>query len=182
MMRLFIAVLFDEEIKASLSETAERLKREAIGGTFTNKENLHLTVNFIGETERLEEVKEAMREALEVLRAESFPLVLGGFGRFKRSEGDIYWVSVEREEVLWRIQKELVMRLRAAGFYDIDDRDYKPHITLGRRVKVNQSFDSQAFARSIQPMSMKVERISLMKSERVVGKLTYTEIFQLGLK
>lgn len=181
-MRLFIAILFDSNIKDSLYHTIEELKLSAKGGTFTEKENLHLTVNFIGETKRLEEVKEAMHAAVEVSNAESFPLFLHGFGRFKRTEGDIYWVGVEQNDVLHRLQKELVKELKEKGFYEIDDRDYKPHLTLGRRIRVGQEFDSKTFEAGILPMQMRVERISLMKSERVEGKLTYTEIHQLELK
>ncbi len=181
-MRLFIAILFDQEIKASLYDTVEELKLAARGGTFTEMENLHLTVNFNGETKRLEEVKDAMRTAVEASKAESFPLRLQGFGRFKRMEGDIYWVGVEHNDVLWRLQKELVKKLKEAGFYEIDDRDYKPHLTLGRRVRVGQTFDNKAFEAGIRPLQMKVERISLMKSERIEGRLTYTEIHQVGLK
>lgn len=181
-MRLFIAILFDEEIKASLYDTVEEMKLSARRGTFTEKENLHLTVNFIGETKRLDEVKEAMRTAVEASKAESFPLVIQGFGHFKRTEGDIYWVGVERNDVLWRLQKELVKKLRQAGFYEIDDRDYKPHLTIGRRVRVGQAFDSKVFEAGIRPLQMKVKRISLMKSERVEGRLTYTEIHQVELK
>jgi 2'-5' RNA ligase len=181
-MRLFTAILFDQEIKASLYDTVEELKLISRGGTFTERENLHLTVNFIGETKRLEEVKEAMHTAVEASKAEIFPLGIQGFGSFKRREGDIYWIGVERNDVLWRLQKELVKKLKAAGFYEIDDRDYKPHLTLGRRIKTPQTFDFKTFEAGITPLQMKVERISLMKSERIEGRLTYTEIYQVGLK
>jgi 2'-5' RNA ligase len=181
-MRLFIAILFNQEIKASLYDTVEELRLIARGGTFTEMDNLHLTVNFIGETKRLEEVKEAMHTAVEESKAECFPLLIQGFGRFKRTEGDIYWIGVERNDVLWRLQKELVKKLKEAGFYEIDDRDYKPHLTLGRRIRASQAFDSNAFETGIRPLQMKVERISLMKSERIEGRLTYTEIDQVGLK
>ena len=180
-MRLFIAILFNEEVKASLYDTVTKLKQITKGGTFTEKENLHLTVNFIGETKRLEEVKEAMRFALKGAGAESFPLYIDGFGRFKRQDGDIYWIGVQKENMLWQIQKELVKELRATGFYDIDDREYKPHLTLGRRIKVDDTFDRRAFEEEIVPLQMKVERISLMKSDRIEGRLTYTEIFKLDL-
>ncbi|MDF2486250.1 MAG: hypothetical protein K0R46_2418, partial [Herbinix sp.] len=140
------------------------------------------TVNFIGETKRLTEVKEAMSRVLGKPDATQFTLSIDGFGRFKRDDGDIYWIGVEKDQVLWTIQQELVKELKEAGFFDIDDRDYKPHLTLGRRIKVDKNFDSKAFGESIQPMQMRVSKISLMKSERIEGKLTYTEVFGLGLR
>lgn len=176
-MRLFIAILFDEEMKNRLYQTVESLHEKSRKGSFTAKDNLHLTVNFIGETSRLQEVKAAMDQAVSKARAEEFTLSIRGLGKFKRNEGDIYWIGVEKENTLWRLQKELVRELKEAGFYDIDDREYKPHLTLGRRILVPDSFHEKEFEGTIAPMNMAVRKISLMKSERLEGKLTYTELY-----
>jgi 2'-5' RNA ligase len=181
-MRLFTAILFNNEINNSLYLTVEKLKTESKGGTFTAKDNLHLTVNFIGETKRFDEVKQAMQAAVDQLHAGKFILSIRGFGRFKRREGDIYWVGVEKENNLWKLQKELVKELKEAGFYDIDDMEYTPHLTLGRRVKVREGFNAVQFEEGITPMQMEVCRLSLMNSERIEGKLVYTEIYSVELK
>ena len=181
-MRLFTAILFDEDRKASLYSTVEKLKALSLSGTFTVKDNLHLTVNFIGETKRLDEVKAAMNQAVNKLKARQFSLSLRGFGKFKRREGDIFWIGIERAETLWRLQKELVRELKEAGFYEIDDMEYIPHLTLGRRVKPKESFSVKEFEAGILPVQMEVKRLSLMKSERIEGKLVYTEIYHVGLE
>ncbi len=180
-MRLFTAILFDENMKSEIFDIEMRLKERSMGGTFTEKENLHLTVNFIGETKRLAEVKDAMNRAVMKAKAESFPLLVQGFGRFKREEGNIYWIGIRRQEMLWCLQKELVRELKEAGFFDIDDREYKPHLTLGRRVRMRKDFDAGEFEAGIVPMETEVNRLSLMKSERIEGKLTYTEVFHITL-
>lgn len=180
-MRLFTAILFDENMKSEIFDIEMRLKERSMGGAFTEKENLHLTINFIGETKRLAEVKDAMNRAVMKAKAESFPLLVQGFGRFKREEGDIYWIGIHHEEMLWRLQKELVRELKETGFFDIDDREYKPHLTLGRRVRVRKDFDASEFEAGIVPMETEVNRLSLMKSERIEGKLTYTEVFHITL-
>jgi 2'-5' RNA ligase len=159
----------------------EQLQGSTKSGTFTQKDNLHLTLNFIGETKRLEEVKLAMDKAVGRVMAKSFTLSIGGLGKFKRREGDIYWVGVEREDTLWRLQKEMVKELKSAGFFDIDDFEYTPHLTLGRRVHVNEDFHHKDFEAGIVPMQMEVRRISLMKSERLGGRLVYTEIYHVKL-
>ena len=46
-MRLFTAVCFDEETKNALFE-AEKTAEICAEGKFTSKENLHLTLVFIG--------------------------------------------------------------------------------------------------------------------------------------
>lgn len=179
-MRLFTAILFEEDVKACLCDTINELQRVA-RGSFTARDNLHLTMNFIGETDRVNEVKQAMERALTRTGAESFRLSICGFGKFKRNEGDIFWIGVERENTLWRLQSELVRQLKESGFYNLDDREYKPHLTLGRRVITSQSFQKEKFEASIRPMQTEVKKISLMKSERIQGKLVYTELFSAKL-
>ena len=178
-MRLFTAILFNEEIEESLYESALRLKGCSKSGTFTAKENFHLTVNFIGETKRIDEVKQAMNHTVERAGTHKFSLELKGQGRFKRREGDIYWIGVERNETLWRMQKQLVKDLKEAGFFDLDDMEYTPHITLGRRIQLKDADHDMEFGRGIQPQQMVASKLSLMKSERINGKLIYTEIFHV---
>jgi 2'-5' RNA ligase len=178
-MRLFTAILFNEEIVDSLNKSALRLKSYSKGGTFTAKENFHLTINFIGETKRLDEVKLAMKQAVEKAGMHEFSLKLKGQGRFKRREGDIYWIGVERNEALWKMQKQLVKHLKEIGYFDIDDMEYTPHITLGRRIQLKETSQVMDFEKSIQPLEMMVNKLSLMKSERINGKLVYTEIYQV---
>lgn len=180
-MRLFTAILFEDDIKSNLHQIAEHLRGEAKGGSFTTQDNLHLTVNFIGETKRIDEVKAAMNQAVQKAHAGRFMLHIQGFGIFKRREGDICWVGVEKEDTLWRLQKQLVKELKEAGFYDIDDMEYTPHLTLGRRVKLAEGFHVKEIEPCIIPMQMEVKRLSLMKSERIEGKLVYTEIYHVEL-
>ena len=58
-MRLFTAICFDEETKNALF-AARNFAKNFSEGNFSEKENLHLTLVFIGETERTEEIKSAL--------------------------------------------------------------------------------------------------------------------------
>ncbi len=179
-MRLFTAITFDEDMKNYIMEASDKLRLQAEGGSFTLRENLHLTLNFIGETKRLELAKEAMTKAVEKKSLGSFSITVGGFGRFKRREGDICYIRVEKEPLLWKLQKELVAELKIAGF-EVDDLEYKPHLTLARRARLSAGFDEKLYGANIPGKSMEVKRISLMNSERIRGILTYTEIYGIDL-
>lgn len=179
-MRLFIAITFDDEMKNKLYQAVEKLKSMALHGSFTRKENLHLTLNFIGETKRVEEVKHAMTEAVRNSKLPAFDFTVKGFGSFKRREGDIYWLGIEQNPDLARLQKLLLKALKEAGFYEIDDREFKPHLTLGRQVRVQDGFDSKNLSIP-EKLIQRVTKISLMNSERIEGKLTYTEIYHVEL-
>jgi 2'-5' RNA ligase len=171
-MRLFIAVNFSDQIKNHLYEISQRLKNASVQGNFTRRENFHLTVVFIGETTKISSVKQAMNR----VSAEPFRLTLGGLGKFHRRGGDIYWIGVEHNISLTKVYNQLCGELAGAGFA-VEKRGFKPHLTLGRKVILNDSFDKNQFSMTIPPMSMEVVRISLMKSERINEKLTYTEIY-----
>ncbi|MCL2826839.1 MAG: hypothetical protein FWD72_05485, partial [Eggerthellaceae bacterium] len=64
-MILFIAVpIEDEEDFAYLASCSDRLKRNSASGSFVRLANYHVTLVYLGETDRLHEVSAAMDETL----------------------------------------------------------------------------------------------------------------------
>ncbi len=47
-MKLFIAINFTPEIKTNLLKIIQQIKQNSVGGNFTLKDNLHVTIAFIG--------------------------------------------------------------------------------------------------------------------------------------
>ena len=169
-MRLFIAINFNDEVKDALCETAAELKAASRRGRVTRRENLHLTLVFIGETDRVDDILSVMEEAAEEALAEPTEINLAGAGIFKGRGGDLHWVGVENTFELKRLAKELAEGLRAEGF-EIEKRRFTPHITIGREIVLSSPADIR-----VHPASMTADHISLMKSERVDGRLVYTEL------
>ncbi len=167
-LRLFVAVNLNADMLTSLRRTADCLKAQSAGGVFTKDNNFHITIAFIGETDRIDEAKRAVGETV----FSPFEISLGKIGKFPREGGDIYYASVEGEG-LSALAYETATRLRNEGFA-IESRAFTPHITLGRRVSIKSSASIEA-----APSSMTVSRISLMKSERskTDGELRYEEIY-----
>jgi 2'-5' RNA ligase len=80
-------------------------------------------------------------------------------------------VGVRPSPALDELYRGLVADLRRAGYSgDWPDR-LAPHITLARSVSLRTQPDL-----SFEPFSMTARRLSLMKSERIAGALTYTEV------
>jgi len=162
-MRLFIAVHFSDEIRKNLLDAVSCLRAQAAPANFTRPENLHLTLAFIGETNDAAKV----RRVMDAVPVEQFPLTVGGAGRF----GDIWWAGVDKNPSLQKLADALRDGLLEAGF-DMDRRAFKPHITLARKLVSDVPVQLD-----IPRATMTVDRISLMKSERIDGKLTYTEVY-----
>lgn len=176
-MRLFIAVNFVEKTKAALWQAAQRLEENAVSGNFTRRENMHLTLAFIGETQKLPLVKEAMEE----INGAPFDLRMGGLGRFKRQGGDILWLGVEKCAELTRIQTGLTRSLLQKGFA-VEQREFRPHLTLGRQVVLREPFRQKDWEQATGTLVQRVARIDLMESKRVGGTLVYTCLYSKALE
>lgn len=72
-MRLFVAILLSEPVKDMLMQTIRQLQPAVLDGRFSRRENLHLTLAFLGESS----LKPA-QQALHQLSAPSFAMTVGG--------------------------------------------------------------------------------------------------------
>lgn len=179
-IRLFIAINFPDDIKNRLSDLTQELKQNTVKGHFTRRENFHLTLAFIGETKYKDQVIQAMDNAVDKAEVKPFVLNMGGFGRFKGREGDIFWVGVENNPVLTGLNQALNRELMRYEF-KVEDKEFKPHLTLGREIRLKPGLTVKKFEESIPALTLYTEGISLMKSERIEGRLVYTEIYYKGI-
>ena len=173
-MRLFIAVNFGCEVKRRLLELQERLRAQALKGSYTRPENFHLTLAFLGETpgERLEDLFNIIRE----IESPSFDIVFNRAGRFTRGGKELWWVGADAASpalpLLKAIREQLLARLLKAGF-SVDERPFNAHITLAREIK-----HSSPIVLDCPEIKANVDSVSLMKSERIRGILTYSELME----
>ncbi len=160
-MRLFIAVEFTESFRSAVCGVMSALRMQGVDGNYTRRSNLHLTLAFIGESESICTI----RQIMDRTSVRPFTISLSGCGRF----GDLLWAGIEQSEPLTALADELCRKLRDAGFA-VEKRPFRPHITMVRRASGN-------FRVNIPPAVMTVNSISLMKSERIDGILTYTPVY-----
>lgn len=175
-MRLFTAIRFSEEIKGSLTENIENLKKQQIQGTFTTDNGLFLTLNALGETDRTADAK----VILDRITVPQFTLTVGGFGIFKRPGGALLWEGVDRCAELLDLQRQLAVGFRTTG-YKTDMAEYKPFITLAKEAKLPASFDAAAFLKAVPFVSMNVEKVSLLRCDRIDGVNLYSEMYARSL-
>jgi len=180
MLRLFISVNCDNNVKTQLLDVQDRLRTQAVKGNFSLPENLHLTLVFIGETpaDNVQVITSAIETALKP-RIAPFSLVFSMTGCFKHSNKELWWIGTEHGDVhvdtLKTIRRRITEELSSKGI-SFDNRAFNPHITLGREIK-----HEAPIVIPKQEIIYPINRISLMKSERVRGVLTYTEIFGVDL-
>ena len=89
----------------------------------------HLTLAFLGEVEDPSPVAAGLRPA--VAAAPAFRLSLRGSGTFGR--GAVVWVGVAGDVPALRALATAVTGACRATGADVDDRPYRPHLTVGRK-------------------------------------------------
>jgi len=176
-MRVFIAIELSEDVKEYLSSIQETAKKHSCGGKFSAKENLHLTVRFIGvaSEEMLKRIQKAILEAVKELKP--FELQTAGLGVFQRKNKVILWTGVkgnaDKLQELYNVMEE---HLGLNGFPK-EEKDYNPHLTLGREILLNSALGEIERELKLEDRAIIVNKLSLMESCRVNGRLVYRPIF-----
>ncbi len=165
-MRLFIAIKLNKDILDSLVDFQGKLRTQGVTGNYTKRENLHITLAFIGDYNNPDEVADAIK------RADPRPMeiILEGIGRYD----SMLWAGITDNPMLAGYVKRLRRELSDSGI-PYDRKNFSPHITLirkaaykgGNRIPVSDPPNG----------NMKVTGISLMRSERGKNGMIYTEIY-----
>ena len=163
-MRLFVAILLSEEMKAALTDAQNAMFDRGVRRSFSPAENLHLTLAFIGDYPDAQPVL----DALSTVRFTPFEIALDGVGRF----GELWWAGLRDSAPLTAVARR-VRRALAEGGIPFDRKRFSPHITLIRRAS------RDAAGIRVAPAGMRVRAISLMRSDRGKNGMRYTELGQV---
>jgi RNA 2',3'-cyclic 3'-phosphodiesterase len=132
-MRLFIAITPDESAQKTLYVLQQRLEQAKARIRWVNPQQYHLTVKFIGEAaeEQLPEIIKRLDSA--AAQTPPFELEITGLDRIE-SRGKVRVITAEinsPDQRLTRLHRLVDQNLAGMGF-DLDMRELRPHITLGR--------------------------------------------------
>ena len=181
MARIFIAIRFNDEFKRKLVEIQDSLKSRGVTGNYCSYGNLHMTLAFIGEfrdTSRLssDENKHcaknynlpAIRKAVSEVEFGPFELSLSNLGTFPTKAG-VIWCGVKDGTSVTSLANQLRERLSANGV-SFSETEFYPHISL---VQHPSAIITDI---AVPDATIRVEKLFVMKSERINGELVYSEI------
>ena len=160
-MRLFIAIGLSDEMKDALVDAQNTMFDSGVRGNCTSDENMHLTLAFIGEYPNAEPVL----DALSNLSFTPFELTLDGMGCF----GDLWWAGIGESASLNSVVRR-VRRALAENAIPFDRKRFSPHITLIRKASGKMP------GIPLRTVTMSVDAISLMRSDRGRNGMIYTEL------
>ena len=157
MKRLFTAIDLPHDWLFSLEKTTGFIRNQGVRARFVPTNRIHLTLNFIGETEREDEIIEAL---MKLAPPKEALIAAGPGGLFKRRGGDLIvrLLSPSPEFLDYqRREKEVLLSL---GFA-MDRRPYRPHLTLAREAS-GAFLHSEAFGQAFGDLAPFTPEASLL--------------------
>jgi len=127
-MRLFVALDIDPNIRKRIVEFREQMRAYAPDVRWVGSETFHVTLQFLGETEKLEAIKQALQQVCRDAVSLSFRET--GFFPTPRSPR-VFWVGIESDARLQALANSIGETLQPLGFKR-DAGPFKPHLTLAR--------------------------------------------------
>lgn len=133
-MRAFVALELPEAFADEVAALSRRLAA-VCEGRFVAAGNHHLTLAFLGEVD--EAGARSAMDALEAACVGMGPIELAaeGLGTFGRGCAATLWLGIRRSEELRLLARRVREELAARGL-TYDEKDFLPHVTLARRVRV----------------------------------------------
>ena len=189
-VRCFIAVELPDELKKGLTQLQSRLKLgEQPWVKWVDPYSIHLTLKFLGNVavDRIGEITGAIEEAARGMSPFYLEVKeLGVFPNLKRVQ--VAWVGVRGEvDKLGQLQQRIESNLARLGFAP-ESRPFTPHLTLARLRDQASPGERQSFGQLIvstgfeAAYTIKVDAISLMRSQLTREGAIYSRISSIGLK
>ena len=125
MPRLFAALAIPDDIAPSLA----RIQAGVPGARWQTREQLHLTLRFIGEVDGRD--ANAIHDVLSAIAAPAFTLELHGTGEFGGKHPHALWAGVRPNEALLHLQRKIETAIQRVGLAPARQK-YTPHVTLAR--------------------------------------------------
>lgn len=187
-MRTFLAIEISEKLREQLVEIQKALKPKISPVKWVEPENLHLSVEFLGDVEeaKIAEIAEVLEKiAVEVTPFELIPTQIVLIPSPRRPRVVAIGLRGDLEKFA-ELQDTIHNKLSALGFRFKPGKP--PHLTLGRIKKPLHSGQTNRFARFLEEMKLpefeplNCASITLFKSQLTRTGPIYTVVKRVNFK
>ena len=185
MIRLFIALELSMTQRKEVGEFQEKVKRHLSNVRWVKRENIHLTLKFLGETEdaRVEQVKAAVNAACSDV--EPFLIRYGESGVFPTvKKARIFWVGVKEGQDSLGNFVEIIEEEMAGLGYRKEKRPFHPHLTIGRARNAPPENSINKYLTegiSFESSSMTINKVVLFESRLNRSGAIYRPLYEKEL-
>ncbi|ASK62913.1 RNA 2',3'-cyclic phosphodiesterase [Virgibacillus phasianinus] len=130
----FIGAPIPSDLKEMLTEWQNKLTDEFLYKQWTNKEDFHITLKFLGpvQPDNIEKVKYRLNAVNEL---PSFSLVIEGIQTFGNPASPrVLFANVHQMDPLLKLVELVESSMQICGFAK-EKREFRPHITLAKKWK-----------------------------------------------
>ncbi|MDP5275417.1 RNA 2',3'-cyclic phosphodiesterase [Chengkuizengella axinellae] len=160
MPHYFLAIPLPEEIKSLLYAYSMSLKKEMHFKKWVLQEDYHITLSFLGPSSVLQLESLVFHIQQITSRHEPFSLQLLDIHTFGLTDAPrVLWVNVLTDKELFDLQEKVKEACKKVGFH-VDERQYRPHITLAKRWTGNVPFQTNQMP-SLNQMQWICNKITL---------------------
>ena len=189
LLRAFIAVEIPLSIRQAVCSATSDLQK-ALNSLvrWVPMENLHLTLKFLGD------ISPANVDMLtQMISAEAdlfgcFELHLDGLGSFPNPKRPrVIFIGIQAPAVLNALHRGIESASRRLG-YETEERDFSPHLTIGRVKQNIAAPEQQAIRRALEGTKInslgtaKIDSVHLYKSDLKPTGSVYTRLYSAPLK
>src|SRR5271165_3986655 len=127
-MRLFVALDIDAAIRDRIAEFRNQMRQLAPDVRWVEPETFHVTLQFLGETKKLDDIQRALRQ----VKGAPLELTFRNTGFFPTPKSPrVFWVGIQADGRLQALVSSIASVLQPLGF-EGGSGPFKPHLTLAR--------------------------------------------------
>ncbi len=172
MSRLFIALGLPNDVTSSLAKVAPQPE---LGVRVVPTHQMHITLHFLGEANPA-----AALEALQTIDHPRFQVNIGQLGTFHgRNDSTILWAGVESAGL--RSLHKMVSDALSSGGYDIEESQFRPHVTLARCRSGHRDAAKRYLPHPVKATAFTATELLLFKSEFRNGSPIYSVLGRVAL-
>ncbi len=181
-LRCFIAVEIPDKIRAAIAASIDGLKKSGADVKWVSAENIHITMQFLGETE--ESLIPVIKEGLDKILSSYAPfcITISNVGCFPDGKHPrIIWVGAEDAQTLKNLHTDIANEMAKFG-YRKEERDFTPHITIGRvksQRNMGEMLKRLSEIKAARFFDFEVSHVTLMKSDLKPSGATYYSLAEI---
>lgn len=184
-MRLFVSIDLPDRLADDIASVQAELE-PAAGIRLTDPTQAHVTLKFLGEVDpaRVDDITEALEDAVEQAAVGPFEATIGGLGAFPDpSYISVVWLGVTTGAgAMTELHDAVESAIVDLGF-DPADHEFTPHATIARMDHAGGKDRVQRLLREADPTigAFTVESIALTESTLKAGGPVYETVERIAL-
>ena len=188
-VRAFIAIELPDDIQQRLEQVSDNLQTEmqALPIRWVAVNCAHLTLKFLGDVSEnsVQMISKILKT--EAAQVKPFDVSVGSLGVFPNMRRPrVIWVGVEAADELHTLQRRIESEVARIG-YAPEEREFSPHITVGRVSRNTSHRELREIAEVLQRQKLgfigtgHVEAVHLFRSDLKPSGAVYTKLFSAPL-